>query len=66
MVVLTTERNCESCEFAEVTRTEPGTYVSKRAGEKAGAELLGAGVTAGWKDIARYRTVAATGLTKFF
>ena len=34
-------RNCESCEFAEVTRTELGTYASRRASENAGAELLG-------------------------
>ena len=56
-------RNCESCEFAEVTRTKPGIDASRRAGENAGAELLGAGVKTGWKDIARYRTMAATGFS---
>jgi len=57
-------RNCESCEFAGVTRTWPGIHVSGRAGENAGSELLGAGVTTGRKGIARYQTVAAMGLNE--
>jgi hypothetical protein len=54
-------RECRSCESTGVTRTRSGTCVSRRAGENAGAELLGAGVEAGRKSTEEFLEVLDCG-----